>query len=529
TIAQVEDAWVYFKDKPNATYYLDNPLEMLTQRSLDRRDRQGIQLTEKDVPLHPDYVSNMASINGVSVLARSKWLNAIHIRAELSIIFGLLSENGVQRIEFANKDYPDQVNKINLKTRNKFENEIVNSSSENNSLLTTDTQIEMLHGDFLHDKQLYGENMHMAILDAGFSGVQTYAAFSLLHDNEWSNGEVIGGYNFVDRNSNFYANVGSTHGLEVLSTIAATVGTTFKGTAPKAKFYLFVTEDAPNESPLEESLWVEAAERADSLGVDIINTSLGYTTFDKRAYDYNYFNMDGATTFISRGAELATSTGMFLINAAGNSGNDPWRFIGAPADAPSVLSVGAVDAYQNTASFSSFGPSADNRVKPEVLAQGRNTVLISGYNGYVGTSNGTSFASPIMAGLVACLMEAFPNATVQDVRNAIINSSDLKDNPTNQRGYGLPNFETAYDLLGDLSSGAIKLKANFINNSLTVTFPPGMTRCNYSIYNVLGALVMSSEIDKNNAVLDVKNCSKGMYVVVFTSDTKQSTFKFLKK
>ncbi len=527
--AQIEDAWVFFNDKPDATYYLNNPLEMLTQRSLDRRERQGIQLNEKDVPLHSAYVASIANVNGIIVLARSKWMNALHVRGTQSVINGLMSLTGVNHIEYANKNLETQSNKKTIKRSDKFKEEQVSTIRQNAVTLSSDNQIEMLRGDFLHNNQFEGEAIHMAILDAGFNGVETFDAFSLLHDDDLSNGEVLGGYNFVGRNSNFYANVGSTHGLAVLSTIAATVGNTFRGTAPKAKFYLFVTEDAPNESPLEESLWVEAAERADSLGVDVINTSLGYTTFDDSTYDYNYFDMNGETTFISRGAELASQTGMFLVNAAGNSGTDSWRYIGAPADAVWVLSVGAVNATENTANFSSFGPSADNRIKPEVLAQGQGTVLINGSNGNVGTSNGTSFASPIMAGLVACLWEAFPYASMQELRSAIVNSSDSFDTPTVQRGYGLPNFEIAHGLMSNLSTNTVHLTSNIVDSELPIKFSSKVKACKVSIYDSMGVLEMRTSVTKEDPVIDVTGCTPGVYLVIFTTNKGQDTYRFLKQ
>ena len=262
-------------------------------------------------------------------------------------------------------------------------------------------QIEMLKGEVLHQNNFTGEGMQIAILDAGFPNVDNFAAFKHIQDNN----QILGGYDFVQRNEDFYT--GYSHGMSVLSTIAGFLENEFVGTAPDAEFYLFITEDYDNETPLEESLWVEAAEKADSLGVDVINTSLGYTTFDNPNYNYTYNDMDGKTTFISRGAEIAFSRGLLLVNAAGNEGDTLWHYISAPADAESVLSIGAVNAVGTIAPFSSYGPTSDGSIKPDVCAQGSECIHYK-CSGNIATSNGTSFASPILAGVITCLWQAFP-------------------------------------------------------------------------------------------------------------------------
>ena len=275
--------------------------------------------------------------------------------------------------------------------------------------------------------------MHIAVIDAGFPGVNTLSAFSRIRTNN----KILGGYDFVNRNINFYT--GDSHGTSVLSTIAGFVADQFVGTAPDASFYLFITEDNTKETPLEESLWVEAAERADSLGVDIINTSLGYYTFDNPKHDYTYADMNGNKTFISRGAEIGFSRGMILVNAAGNEGAVAWKYIIAPADAKSVLAVGAVNASKVIASFSSFGPTADDRVKPDVLAHGQDVFVINAA-GNIATSNGTSFASPVMAGVVACFWQKNPTKTNKEIIQIIKESAHLYNNPSPQYGYGIPKF-----------------------------------------------------------------------------------------
>ncbi|MBT8316909.1 MAG: S8 family serine peptidase [Lutibacter sp.] len=437
-IAQVEDAWVYFKDKPNEVTYMNSPITMLTQRALDRRSRYNISIDVKDVPIETSYVSQIKNSVGITIKARSKWLNALHVQGSENDIKNLLNLNFVESIYFANKllnTVGKSANKSEIQPRNK-EVELTTQFNYGNAT----NQIEMLQGHVLHENNFTGEGMQIAVIDAGFPNVDVFPAFQRLRDNN----QILGGYDFVNRNDNFYT--GYYHGMSVLSTIAGYIDNQFVGTAPDAKFYLFISEDNVNETPLEESLWVEAAERADSLGVDLINTSLGYTTFDNPNYDYEYADMDGQTTFISRGAEIAASRGMIVVNSAGNEGNSSWNYISAPADANSVLSIGAVDAAETIASFSSYGPTSDGRIKPDVCAQGKDVYIINSA-GNVAISNGTSFSSPVLTGVVACLWQAFPEKSNTEIIQLVKESSHLFASPTAQEGYGIPNFEAIYSLL----------------------------------------------------------------------------------
>ncbi len=457
--AQIEDAWVYFKDKPSKTSYFENPLNMLSQRALDRRTRYNIVLDIKDVPIESTYITTIANTFGITVLAKSKWLNAIHIQGEKLNIDALLNLElegfvFIDSIEFANKS----LNSSKLNNISKRVSKVKNKQLETTTDFaygTAENQLVMLRGETLHKNNFTGLGMHIAVIDAGFPKVDTLLAFKRIRDN----GQILGGYDFVDRTSYFYG--GNSHGTSVLSTMAGYlengVGgaiTNFVGTAPDASYYLFRTENSSVEVRLEESLWVEAAEKADSLGVDIINTSLGYSVFfDNPDHNYDYSAMDGKTTFITRGAEIAFSRGMLLVTSAGNEGNDTsWPYINAPADAPSILTVGAVNASGTIASFSSFGPTSDDRIKPDVCAQGQATSIIN-TSGNVVTGNGTSYSSPVLAGVVACLWQAFPEKTNAEITQLIKESAHLYPNATKQEGYGIPNFstifESSYDFDGD--------------------------------------------------------------------------------
>ena len=522
-----EDAWVFMKDKPNSATFLANPLQMLSQRSIDRREKSNISIDEKDVPIHQVYYTKLKNEVTIAVLGKSKWLNAVHVQGTVTQINDLFSKfNFIESIEFANKS-------LNTNEKSKVNNSPSDHFSKFNEVQTdfnygaADNQIKMLKGDYLHQQGFTGQNQVIAIIDAGFPNVNTLSAFERLRDNN----QILGGYNFADRNANYYTR--NSHGTHVLSTIAGYIENEFVGTAPDAKFYLFISEIAETETVLEETLWVEAAERADSLGVDMINTSLGYTTYDNSNHSHSYADMDGNTTFISRGAEIGVSRGMILVNSAGNSGASSWRYVGAPADASSVFSIGAVNADENIASFSSFGPTADNRIKPDVLAQGQNTTIVNFSSGSVSTSNGTSFSSPVMAGVIACFWEAFPNKTNVEIMNLIRNSSDKYNNPTDQYGYGIPDFEAAYNTVLSLQDfdvfSKIKISPNPAKDFFSI-LKNNILLTDYSaeIFNILGQKVIELSNFSSNKI-DISFLEKGIYLLKIQKGNQHKTIKLIKE
>jgi hypothetical protein len=222
------------------------------------------------------------------------------------------------------------------------------------------------------------------------------------------------------------------------------------GTSPDATIVCIRTEEVGSELRIEEDNWIAGAEYADSLGVDVINSSLGYTSFDNREMTYSYQDMDGNTARISIGADIAAKKGILVVNSAGNEGDGVWRYVGAPADADSVMAVGAVDRNRKKANFSSFGPTRDGRIKPSVSARGYQTVVATPtYR--VDSVNGTSFSSPVMAGMVTSLWQAFPNKTNMEIKNAVEQSGDLATNPNNYLGYGIPDMIKAYQILSNSS------------------------------------------------------------------------------
>jgi len=535
-----EDAWIFFKDKPNTTIFLENPLTMLSQRAIDRRSKLSIPLDAIDVPIDKTYYNQIKSEANITILGKSKWLNVIHVQGEVADINSLQSKfSFIDHIEFANK-------LININRKSKATRIVSNHYHKLQKTLTdfqygqTDTQIKMLKGDYLHAQGLTGEGQIIAIIDAGFPNVNTLDAFQRIRENN----QILGGYNFADRNEDFYTR--DFHGTHVLSSIAGYLENEFVGTAPDANFYLFITEISETETVLEETLWVEAAERADSLGVDVINTSLGYTTYDNPNHSYNYQDMDGKTTFISRGAEIGASRGLLLVNAAGNSGNSSWKYIGAPADAPSVITVGAVNASNVIAPFSSFGPTADGRIKPEILGQGQNPALIDYYTGKISTSSsGTSFSSPIIAGLIACLNQRedplMMSKTATDnlntyLKNAIYESADRFTAPLAQYGYGIPNFEMALKIyIGNLTIinervlSALKVSPNPTNDFIKISADGDpLNGFSIQVFNILGRKVLENTYLKSETIV-LTSLKKGIYLLKVSKNNQHKTFKLIKK
>jgi hypothetical protein len=516
-----EHAWVYLNDKPNSATALANPISILTQKALDRKAAHNVAVDYNDVPVDEGFITQIKAQTGITVLAKSKWLNVVHVLGTETNINALTGLPFVDHIEFAD----DNLNARQSQNQNKFN---IETSQTVFNYGSAANQIEMFNGDDLHLADFTGTGMTVAVLDAGFPNVQTMSGFNRLNTN---NG-ILGGYDFVDRNTDVYAYTGNAHGTWVLSDMAGYVQDQFVGTAPDAEYYLFRTENAATETPIEETLWVEAAERADSLGVDVINTSLGYTTFDNPNYSYTPAEMDGQTAFITRGANFAAQKGMLLVNSAGNSGNSSWQIVGAPADSPNVLSVGAVNASGNYASFSSQGSSAQPTQKPDVVAQGQASYVI-GTNDAIITLNGTSFSSPILAGGVVCLWQALPTLNNQQIMQLVRESASQYNNPDNFLGYGIPDLSLA--LANGLSlvefqneNTKLKVYPNPVSSLLYVEIPSQYDTATVKLYDILGKKVLEKTVSSTKTKINVSNLSKGVYLAKIEANGLSITKKIIK-
>ena len=523
SFAQTQEAWVFFADKENVAESLANPILIMTQEAIDRKDLQGTAIDERDVPVNENYVTQIKNASGITVKSKSKWMNCVYVIGSQSNIEALLDLSFVTNVEYADKD-------LNLfpgaPLENKFSLEEA-SQRINYNYGSAANQIEMLSGDFLHELDYTGEGMIVAVLDAGFPSIDTNPGFQKMRDEN----RILGTYDFEARTEN--VDGFSSHGLNTSSDIGGFLQDEFVGTAPQASFYFFVTEYAPSESPVEEAWWVEALERSDSLGVDVVNTSLGYQDFDNPNYDHSYEDLDGQTTFSARGANIAFEKGMILVTSAGNDGGG-FTYVGTPGDSPGMLTIGAVDSNGNYASFSSKGPTVDGRVKPDVMAQGSGSAVIS-TGGNVDFSSGTSFSSPIMAGVVTCLWQSRPEVPNGHIMQIIRASAHLYNNPTDQMGYGIPNFEDAYNALEILGNENEFLLSNFalypnpVSSIINISFPEGISNANFTVYSILGNEVLNTEISRNSNSVNIETLNSGMYIASISSNNKQISFKLIKE
>ena len=523
--------WVQFADKANSPYSIDNPGAYLSQRALDRRARLGIAIDEYDLPVNPQYLQAVANC-GAQILNPSKWLNGVSVYASNPSVM-----DAVNALEFVVtvRNCPNDPEAQERKERWMADEmkPVAAQRSMNGYYGGGETQITQLKGNVLHDNGFRGEGIVVAVLDGGFVGTDTHSCF----DNMRQEGRLLGVRDFVYGSTSVYSQ--SSHGTSCLSTMAAYVPNTFVGTAPKASYYLIHTEDGSSENIIEEYNWVSGAEYADSLGVDLCTTSLGYIDFDMSQWDHTQSHFDGQTAPASIGAEIAVSRGMICLIAAGNEGEpNPWFggnlcTLGIPADAEHVLTVGAVDSNGERTYFSSVGPTADGRIKPDVMAMGQSSYVAGSDGGYY-NGNGTSFATPILAGVVTCLRQYNPYASVQEICDAVRACSNRADNPDSYYGYGIPNFSQAMKLLkvDDHQAAADDIISVYPNPSrglVSVALNCG-AKADIFVYDIMGRCLYSYNYNgmNHNALENQLNAlESGVYFVSVSSETGSQTVKLV--
>lgn len=518
--AQIEDAWVFFADKENVQASIDNPITILTQAAIDRKALHNTPIDERDVPVNENYITQIKAQTGITVFAKSKWMNCVYVRGTQSNIENLLNLPFVTGIEYADKtlNFASGINPV----EDKF---ALENNNRNFNYGFSANQIEMISGDYLHEEGYTGTGMIIAVLDSGFPGVDTQGGFAYVRDD----GRILGTYDFVDRGE--IINNNSSHGTRTFSDIGGYIENEFVGTAPDASFYLFKTEDVTSETPVEEAYWVEAIERADSLGVWVINTSLGYRAYDNPAYSHSYEDLDGQTTFSARGANHGFDKGLLLITSAGNSGTSDFPWVGTPGDSPGMLTIGAVDADGVAAGFSSQGPTVDGRIKPDVMAQGVAAYVINQNNEIV-TNNGTSFSSPITAGAVACLWQAKPEFTNAQIMQLVRESAHLYNNPTDKMGYGIPNFQLALDALLSIEDPISKqflVYPNPVIDDLTIELLNSSEPTYLKLYNALGVLILQEVMMSSNKILNFSSLPSGFYILNLQTEILNQSLKIVKK
>ena len=487
---------VRFKDKGTNPFTIANPAAYLGTAAIQRRTRYNIPIDSTDLPVTPRYVDSVRLAGAVTILNASKWLNEVTIKtldpialAKINAFPFVLSAVAVASRTVEN-DVPvnktmEEVVDVPLPpspTAAKPTADVYNYGNATN-------QVKIHQGEFLHNHGFRGEGMHVSVLDAGFFHYLTLPTF----DSIRANNQIKNIWDFVANEAS--VDEDNSHGMNCLSTISANMPGVFVGTAPKANFYLYRTEDVASETKIEEHNLSCGLERADSLGVDICSISVGYYDFDIPTQNYTYANMDGNTTLSARAADLAAKKGMLLVVANGNEGTKPWRYVITPADADSVLSVGAVNNAGNVAAFSSYGPTSNGRVKPNLAAVGQGAIVASPSTGMPVNGNGTSFATPNLAGLTTCLWQAFPEFNNMTILDAMQKSATKFATPDDRVGYGIPDMKKAFAILlrksytENFIVNGCSLTTNFnvkFDNSMTVVIEKKQgVQTTYSPYKII--------------------------------------------
>ena len=420
--------FVSFVDKPEKT------APQLSPRAVEQRQKWGIETDQADYPVSTHYTDSLRRM-GIKIYHRSRWFNGVTCEMDETTAEQVARISFVKAVEMT-RDNSEPIFGIN---RRKHAEILAESTQLHAESVPTDEQLALYNLLPLHEAGYEGQGILMAICDGGFYRANSLECF---RQNELE----LGHFDFTDDTDDFYGETGS-HGTGCLSTISG-ITEGYYGAATKAQYYLMRSEEMENnrECPKEMDNLVAALEKADSLGVNVFSVSLGYYQFDNSDWNLQWTDLDGRTTRVSRAATLAARKGMLVCVAAGNEGNKPWKYICAPADADSVLTVGAVDTEGIAGSFSSYGPAADGRVKPDVCAVGVSTLILTPY-GFAVNSNGTSYATPLLAGLAASLWSALPDENAMQIRERIIRSADRYSEPeTTQYGYGIPDAWKAYTM-----------------------------------------------------------------------------------
>ena len=535
---------VKFKDKEGSLFSINNPTQFLSQRSIDRRIKQNISINETDLPLSTKYIDSIHLSGDVQIINQSKWLNQVCIETnDIDAITKINSFPFVLNMQAVKKmtvQEPVRRQKFDLPFSKTTTTQITQGTDDLLNYGTAFAQIHLHEGEFLHNKGYRGEGMLMAVIDAGFYHYKTLPAFDSVNQND----QIIDTYDFVKNKVS--VNEEHQHGMSCFSILASNMPGKLVGTSPKANFVLYRSEDVSSESPMEEQYWIVAMERADSIGVDITTTSLGYNNFDNPTFNYSYADLNGKKTMMARAATMAAGKGMIVLASAGNEGDKPWKFITTPADADSILSVGAADAAGVPGKFSSYGPTADGRIAPTVTSLGVNTYVSSSGGGITNAGSGTSFAAPNLAGLVACFWQAFPEFTNMEIIEAIKKSSNHYKTPTDQMGYGIPNFRLAYEdlenqrtkkrLIAILGEKVLKVFPNPFKDQFTVAVKPKHTAlATFLLYNSDGRLITSQQrsLVENEVqeiiFKDLQPLQKGVYILKFMDGKMQETLQMMRQ
>lgn len=506
--AQVEDRYVvFFRDKGGKAGDVAHPEDFLSDRALARRGRQGIKVDSLDVPVYTMYINRMAET--ARIVGKSKWLNAVMV----GVAGGDEAVREIEKLDFV----------VGIQRVGSYEKEeLANASADwdlsgdrSDDPCGVSRPVLSVNGIVsLHDDGFTGQGIMIAVTDDGFCNVDSL-------QGGWQD-RIVCAKDFVNNADSLVYDIGS-HGVRTFACMGADVEGCVMGAAPGADYVLLRTEYLKGEQPAEQYYWAFAAEYADSIGADIINVSLGYNLFDDEYPSFTYDDLD-ASSPMSRCADIAATRGMVVVCSAGNEGSNSWKRITVPSDGVNVLAVGALAANSNSekAHYSSIGPSADGRVKPDVAAPG--TVHSINRNGVVVSGSGTSFAAPVMAGGIACLWEALPEVSAAGMIDIVRRSAGNYGNPDNQLGYGVPDLYKAYldnrGVDGLISTCADTARVEGQSLIIPDSFASDITT-RAVLFDINGRVVMDIHPKGVNRV-SLHNLPKGFYVVELSSGTSVS-------
>lgn len=527
--------WVKFKDKNFSPYSVGIPSAYLSARSIARRTNQGIAIDITDIPVNQTYI-NQVNATGAQVFECSKWINAAIV-----IITNTVQLTAINSLTCVLNSSP--VGRyIKTKTDEEVVVDINNQSIKKTANVTSYnygpsyTQVSQIGADCMHDLGYRGQGMVIAVIDAGFDQADVNPVFDSLRNE----GRILGTRDYVQGNTSVYEDY--LHGANCLSLMAGNSPGNLIGTGPKASYWLLRSEEAATEKIIEECNWVVAAEFADSVGADITTTSLGYTTFDLASQNHVYADLNGRTAVASIAATMAVRKGIFVLNAAGNEGGcgtpgpTCWNFVGVPADADSICTVGAVNGSGVHANFSSVGPTADGRIKPDLSSMGQGSYVCN--PGYAFSSgNGTSYATPILAGAVACLWQAHPNRTNMAILNALKATATQSLTPDNSYGWGIPNICLAHNYLNNMTG----IEEHRSNNSIKLFPNPAYQQISFTVNqkpetvlltDVLGNVIDFTLIEKESNQYELNfnsSIAKGIYFISVKTFEGLINSKFIKE
>jgi subtilisin family serine protease len=526
---------IQLKDKNQSPYSVTRPEEFLSARAISNKNRYNIAITEEDLPVNPQYKQQICAINpNIRILSESKWQNTVVVYCLDSLALEM-----IKNLPFTDTAVTPVASYILGAVDSRYETVPANAESMLQNDFSFDTlydygqgwaQIAFHNGHKLHELGFYGDGMLIVVLDGGWEGFDTIPYFQAMYEN----GQFLGTRDLIPEHDNVYSD--GSHGTSVTSTMAMAANGQMIGTAPHACYFFILSESSFSEELIEEDFWAQGVEIADSLGADVVNSSLGYSTFDDFPQgDFTYADCDGVASIASRNASIACHKGIAVCVSAGNEGNKSWHYISHPADAFDIISVGAARAVDSAmASFSSFGPSADGRVKPDVTSVGWDTYVVSS-TGDIHPGNGTSFASPVMAGLVACLRQALPHKNALEILDIVRQHGHQYNAPDSVMGYGIPDMYQAY------LDNALKIVEHSGKEDKIQVFPnpcmdklsipnPNRSINQIEIYDVSGKLIASHSGNNTQLIqISVNNLLSGFYIIKIKTKDSVKTAKIIKQ